>query len=431
MKKREMIEQGRQYFFEVFLLFFTVICIFSASGVHSQAASSLKACTMKSAENQNGSVQIKWTKIKKATGYEIYRKKESGSYKKIATINDNTVGSYTDTTVKNGNTYRYKVRAFNKNTQAAYSDVIKIKYIKPVTIKSASVSNKSVTLKWTSVSGASSYKIYRQTSGGSYELLKKVGKSKNTWEDTSVSYGHSYTYKICACTTNFDSTGAVVSCDVLASIENITDYYAIEADVILNGSGSGYHAKLVIVAPDSAVSFGIEYDKGATAPYTGKAFFLVENIHSNKSGGQEYHRVKEASLGTSYRLLITLSSKGVCNMYVNGLLVESVTNTEINSQEIYLRVEGAAKVNGDYVNASFSNIKLKYGRYNASKIWYPHDIRSPEDSSSIGIYSDVTQFAANSKVTIKGTLRGLSSGDDWDSAYNSVSGGVTFTNYKN
>ncbi len=64
--------------------------------------------------------------------------------------------------------------------------------------------------------------------------------------------------------------------------------YTIETDMVLSGSGSGYHAKLVACTATSAVSFGIQYDKHARAPYTGKAWFMIENVAHNGAGGQNY-----------------------------------------------------------------------------------------------------------------------------------------------
>ncbi len=434
--KEDSRERIFTHFCRMLLLFFAVMIFTCGAGTHVQAAKQPKATTIQSVANQNGSIKITWKKINKATGYIVYRKKTGGNYKKAATINSNSTLSYTDTSVKSGYMYSYKVVAFNAKGKAEASAAAKTRYLKPVTIKKATVSGNTVTLKWGRISAASKYKIYRKTSTSDYKLIATVGKSRNTYTDKSVTYGKSYTYKICSCRGDYFSTGALVTCSVRASIENVTTKYAMEADVTLTGSGSGYHAKLVMATPTSALSFGIEYDVDAPSPYTGKAFFLVENIHSNNSGGQAYWRVREASLGQTYRLMITLTTAGKCRIYIDGLLIDSVTNTETPRQQVYLRLEGAAKHNGDTVNASFGNIKLKYGSHTSSAHWVAGDMRSASETSHIGITSDYSQFASSRSVTIRGTLRGLYSWQDWDSssntvygvpAYNSISGGVVFT----
>lgn len=75
---------------------------------------------------------VKWAKAPKATGYEVYRKVgKSGSYKKVKTISKASTVSFTNSKLKKGKTYYYKVRAVNKTngktTYGAFSAVKKVK----------------------------------------------------------------------------------------------------------------------------------------------------------------------------------------------------------------------------------------------------------------------------------------------------------------
>ena len=207
-----------------------------------------------------------------------------------------------------------------------------------------------------------------------------------------------------------------------ADITNTSSWYAIEADVRLTGSGTGYHAKLVAATPTSAVSFGLQYDKRAVAPYTGKTAFLVENVASNNAGGQTYTRTGLGSLNTTYHLMMTVQKNGRCDFYVNGEKKGSVTNSCLANQIVYLRVEGSGRKNGDSVNAVFSNIRVKgSGTYDASKIWPTHNF-----DTNAGIHSDVSAFSTSRKITIKGKVQGLTAQQDWDNAYGIVSGITQF-----
>lgn len=70
-------------------------------------------------------VTLKWSAVKKASGYQVYRsvKKNSG-YKKVADIRGK---SYTDKKVKSRKTYYYKVRAYTKiKGKKVYGDYSKI-----------------------------------------------------------------------------------------------------------------------------------------------------------------------------------------------------------------------------------------------------------------------------------------------------------------
>ena len=96
-----------------------------------------------------------------------------------------------------------------------------------------------------------------------------------------------------------------------ATLANTKALTAIEADITLTGSGSGYHAKLVLCTPTSAVSYGIQYDKCASAPYTGKAMAMIENVASNAAGGQSYSRPgnRELQPGKTYHMMMTVDKK--------------------------------------------------------------------------------------------------------------------------
>ncbi|MGN0170028.1 MAG: leucine-rich repeat protein [Lachnospiraceae bacterium] len=76
---------------------------------------SLKKVQIKGVTNTSKGSTVKWCKVS-GSGYCIYRKK-SGSTKwvKIKTIKNDKTIQFTDTTVKNGTTYYYKVCAFFKN----------------------------------------------------------------------------------------------------------------------------------------------------------------------------------------------------------------------------------------------------------------------------------------------------------------------------
>ncbi|MGN1165625.1 MAG: hypothetical protein ACI4S2_04260 [Lachnospiraceae bacterium] len=73
-------------------------------------------------------VTIKWKKASGAKKYVIYRKTNSGSFKKIKTT---TQTSYKDTKVQIGNSYSYKIRAYKvkggKKKYGKYSSAKRIK----------------------------------------------------------------------------------------------------------------------------------------------------------------------------------------------------------------------------------------------------------------------------------------------------------------
>lgn len=76
-------------------------------------------------------------------------------------------------------------------------------------------------LEWTSVDGAESYQIYRQTAGGGFVELALVDGDTTTFEDTDVEQGDSYRYQVTAIVDGEESkvcnTAAVTAVPVFSS----------------------------------------------------------------------------------------------------------------------------------------------------------------------------------------------------------------------
>lgn len=203
------------------------------------------------------------------------------------------------------------------------------------------------------------------------------------------------------------------------TIENTDSYAAIEADVKLEGTGTGSHAKLVICTPTAAVSFGLQYDSFAVGA---KTMCLIENIRSNNPGGQTYIHPNNqvVNLGNTYHLMLTLNKNGTGSVFLNNKKIGDYNNSSLaNQSTVYLRVEGSARIDGDSVKATFSNIKLKTNStYNASKNWKTQKfITNPTMK---------VESISSTKIVISGTISGLGEGYDWDKKYNNVSAIIQF-----
>ncbi len=207
------------------------------------------------------------------------------------------------------------------------------------------------------------------------------------------------------------------------TIENVSADYAIEADVTLSGSGTGYHAKLLVCTPTAATSFGIQLDKYTRADYAKVPAFMIENVRSNAAGGQSYYWVGKGKKGQSYRLMLAFKKKsGKVTVYIDGKKVKSVKNPSLKKKNVFLRVEASARKKKDKVTAVFSNIKLKKpGKYKKTNRW-----STTVFDTNKGIKSDVSRFQKKDLVVISGKIKGISSKADWDSAYANVSGVVQF-----
>ena len=229
------------------------------------------------------------------------------------------------------------------------------------------------------------------------------------------------------------------------SIDNTKDEYAIQSDVKVTGSGTGYHAKLVYVARGSAISYGIQHDEFASAPYTGRDELMVENVYSNDAGRQEYDWLGVTlEPGKTYRLMLSLDKKGKATVYLDGkalrtyqndgLKTKTSSNIEVMAANPMARVEGSGRKNGDTIRAQFNNISIKDGKYRDFKKYQTTNMHVEGKQLYPYFLPEVTKANPTLKVSmpkknsvkITGSISGLAEGMDWDSAYEDVSGLVQY-----
>ena len=157
--------------------------------------------TLSSVSASNKTVTVKWTKVAGANGYEIYRStKASSGYTKVATITNGNTVSWKNT-ISAGGAYYYKVRAFKKVSgrtfYSAYSEAKSVRVTPATSLTSVKASGAKVTLKWSKVTGAKGYQIYRSTKSGSgYACVKKVTSGNTVSFVNTVARKKTYYYKV-------------------------------------------------------------------------------------------------------------------------------------------------------------------------------------------------------------------------------------------
>ena len=144
------------------------------------------------------SVTLVWNSYPTASGYQIYRaKSKNGKYKKIKTTKKT---SYTRTKLTTNKTCYYKVRAYKKrsgkkNIYTKFTSCVAATPKMSAPSESVTSQNTGVTVRWTPVSGAKGYEVYRATSAnGSYSHIKTL--SATSWVNTKITTNKSYYYKV-------------------------------------------------------------------------------------------------------------------------------------------------------------------------------------------------------------------------------------------
>ena len=153
--------------------------------------------TVSSTSNITAGVQVKWIKTAGATGYIVYRKTGTGSWSRLATIKSGSTTSYTDKSARSGTNYSYTVRACNGSTMSDWHNYKTVKRLSNPAVTSASKTSNGINVKWSKVTGATGYVVYRKTAKGSWSRIANIKSGSTTsYTDTKASRGVTYTYTV-------------------------------------------------------------------------------------------------------------------------------------------------------------------------------------------------------------------------------------------
>ncbi len=167
------------------------------------------APTNLSATPGDATVTLSWSPSANATSYQVFRSTTAGTYSSTALTVLNGATTYSDTGLSNGTTYYYIVKAVNVGGSSQASvQVSATPVAAPVapTGLSATPGNAQIVLSWNAATGATGYKLFRSTTGGTYTATPLVILgSVTTYTDTTPSNGTTYFYTVKATNAGGDS----------------------------------------------------------------------------------------------------------------------------------------------------------------------------------------------------------------------------------
>ncbi|MGN0651122.1 MAG: hypothetical protein ACI4KM_11845 [Oscillospiraceae bacterium] len=295
-------------------------------------------------------VTLSWDAVPSATSYRIYRADSATGTKTL--LKGVAATAYTDTTVTAGKTYYYFVAAYNSATGklSDYSAYAKVTVQTPLaapTISSISTDGSSVTLNWSTVTGATSYRIYRADSAtGTKTLLK--GVSTTTYTDTTVTAGKTYYYFVAA----YDSVNKKLS--AYSAAKSIKVETPLAAPAISAISTNGSSVTLAWNKVTGATSYRIYRAESATGTKSLlKAVTSTTYTDSTVTAGKTYYyfvaaydsataRLSAYSAAKSIKVQTPLAAPTISAISTNGSSVTLTWNkvTGATSYRIY-RAESA------------------------------------------------------------------------------------------
>lgn len=146
-----------------------------------------------------GTVYLSWDMSDGADGYDLYRRKENGSYSLVKSVTETETYNYN---LSSGSTYSYKISAYyyadgvkvsGEQSDAVSVDILTVgtPYVKSISQSAAG----TALIKWSSVGSADGYELYRsRTANATYSLMKSVTGIETS--NYNLVSGVTYYYKV-------------------------------------------------------------------------------------------------------------------------------------------------------------------------------------------------------------------------------------------
>ena len=260
----------------------------------------LAAPTLSTLANAANGVSLKWNSISGAQKYYIYRKEGNGGYKKIAEVKDAV--SYTDKSVTSGKNYTYAVRALKGSSMSAYTGK-SINYLAQANVSALNNKDNGIEVKWSKVSGAKGYYVYRKEGKNSYRKIATITNANTTsYTDTSVknNNGKAYTYTVRAYANNALAayTGKSVYRIATPTITSVSNSRKGEVDVDWNDvkGAKGYQIQLSSdksFSKDTTDETWVDYADGNGITITncekGDSFYFRVRAYKQNGSGTKYY----------------------------------------------------------------------------------------------------------------------------------------------
>lgn len=159
------------------------------------------------------SVQLSWTAIASATGYNVLKSTNGKKFVLVANVGSGTT-SFSDTAVVSNHAYSYEVQAVSGKKLAPASKAISVTtpMVAPTNL-TGSYQGNSIRLTWTDGdASATGYLLFRSTDSQTYSPLAKVsGAAANSFTDTTITFGRTYQYEVEATTATKVSAASSVA----------------------------------------------------------------------------------------------------------------------------------------------------------------------------------------------------------------------------
>ena len=195
-------------------------------GVYATVVTKLENVVLGAAWSVNEGVKVTWKSIDNAKNYQIYRKTKGDKWHLLS--DKITVNEYIDTSVENNVEYIYTVRGLcndvispewdDKGVSTTY-----VTNLANVILEGAKPTGNGIEVKWSKVSGANTYQLYRKTDTTGWKLINNSIRDTK-YIDKNISFNIKYIYTVRALngtiiSPSWDNKG--VSALLVEKLENV------------------------------------------------------------------------------------------------------------------------------------------------------------------------------------------------------------------
>ena len=170
---------------------FAVLALMITLAVPASAVSKPAAPKLKSVSNTSRGITIKWSAVKNAEKYLVFRKAPTVKYKKIAAVK--TV-SFTHKSAVSGNKYTYKIYAVNSKGKSKPSNEKSITRVGTPAVKTENTAS-AIKISWGKTKKATSYVLlYKKTSAKKFRVLYRGANLSYLYDNLEL--GTEYNFKV-------------------------------------------------------------------------------------------------------------------------------------------------------------------------------------------------------------------------------------------
>ena len=405
------------------------------------SSTQLPAPAVTGGKDSQGRPTLKWNAVTGAAKYEVYRSySENGTYTKYSTT---TGTSYTNTRyIENGNTYYYKVRALDANgTAGAWSSIVAVTYkqILPApTVTGGNDAQGRPTLKWSAVTGAAKYEVYRARSkDGDY--IKYSTVTGTSYTNTSyIENGNTYYYKVRALKS--DGTAGAWS-----SVVSVTYKQTLSAPSVTGGNDAQGRPTLKWNAVTGAAKYEVYRARSKDGDYI-KYSTVTGTSYTNTSyiedGNTYYYKVRALDAnGTAgaWSSIVSVTYRAASTGTLPAPAVTGGNDAQGRPTLKWNAVTGAAKYevyrarskNGDYIKYStVTGTSYTNTSYIESGNTYYYKVRALKSDGTAGAWSSIVSVTYKQTLSAPAVTGGNDSQGRPTLTWNAVSGAAKYEVYR-